>query len=147
MTTMEQPANAGAVAARNGAGTMVQVMTWPIIALLITGVWHFTVEAIWPDLRNLFLPAVLGPILLAYGAWAGYAAASASGSFVAAIVAGAILGILPLMLDTVGFGLILGRGFDAGLLAGIFGFSMVLFGSLLAGGYHEGTARAGNVSR
>jgi len=134
MTTMEQPIKGG-VAARSGATAMVGLMTWPIVALLITGAWHFTVEAIWPDLRNFFLPAVLGPVLLAYGAWAGYAAAGATGSFVAAIVAGAVLGILPLMLDIFGFGLILGRGVDAGLLAGVFGFSMVLFGSLLGGGY------------
>jgi len=110
-------------------------LVWPIVSLLITGMWHFAVEAIWPDLRNVFVPAVLGPILLAYGAWAGYRTANAGGGYVGAIVAGAILGVLPLMLDIVGFGMILGRGTDAGLLAGVFGFSMVLFGALLGGGY------------
>ena len=139
MTTMEQPINGGAVAAGSGAGVMVRALTWPIVALLITGGWHFTVEAIWPDLRNLFVPAVIGPVLLAYGAWVGYAAVSGTRTFVAAILGGAILGLLPLTLQTVGFGLILGRGLDAGLLAGIFGFTMVLWGSLLGGGF--GSAR------
>jgi hypothetical protein len=110
-------------------------LIWPIVSLLVTGMWHFTVEAIWPDLRTLFVPAVLGPILLSYGAWAGYRTVMAGGGYVAAIVAGAILGLLPLMLDIVGFGLILGRGIDTGALAGIFGLSMVLFGSLLGAGF------------
>jgi hypothetical protein len=113
-------------------------LIWPIVSLLITGMWHFSVEAIWPDLRNLFVPAVLGPILLSYGAWAGYRTVSAGGNYLVAIAAGAILGLLPLMLDTIGFGLILGRGLDSGSLAGIFGFSMVLFGSLLGGGLARG---------
>jgi len=134
MATMEQPITTRATS-RAGAGALVTVMTWPIVALLITGAWHFTVEAIWPDLKTFFVPAVLGPVLLAYGAWAGNAAVSNLGSFVAAVVAGAILGVLPLVLDVVGFGVLLGRGVDAGLLAGIFGFSMVLFGSLLGGGF------------
>jgi len=56
-------------------------------------------------------------------------------SFGLAIVAGAILGVLPLMLQSIGFGVLLGRGVDVGLLAGIFGFTMVLFGSLLGGGF------------
>lgn len=110
-------------------------LTWPIVSLLITGMWHFAAEAIWPDLQNLFVPAVLGPVLLAYGAWAGYRTANGGGGYAGAIVAGVILGVLPLMLDIVGFGVILGRGTDVGLLAGVFGFSMVLFGSLLGGGY------------
>ena len=144
MTTMEQPITGG-VTSRSGAATMVGVMTWPIIALLITGAWHFTVEAIWPDLKTFFVPAVLGPVLLAYGAWAGYGATGATGSFLAAIAAGAILGVLPLVLDVVGFGVLLGRGVDAGSLAGIFGFSMVLFGALAGGGYRASSARAAQV--
>ena len=117
-------------------------LVWPIVSLLITGMWHFAVEAIWPDLRNTFVPAVLAPLLLSYGAWAGYGTARAGGGYVGAIVAGAILGILPLALDVVGFGMILGRGSDVGLLAGVFGFSMVLFGALLGGGFATARAQA-----
>jgi hypothetical protein len=112
-----------------------RVLLWPIISLLVTGSWHFVVEAVWPDLRNYFVPAVLALVLIAYGAWAGYRSITAGGSYVTAIVAGLILGLLPLALDIVGFGLILGRGFDAGLLAGVFGLSVVVFGALLGGGF------------
>lgn len=125
-----------------GFSVLTAALVWPIISLLITGSWHFMVEAVWSDLQNAFVPAVLGPLLLSYGAWAGYRAVSVGGSYVTAIAAGAILGILPLMLDVVGFGVILGRGVDAGLLAGIFGFSMVLFGSLLGGGFALSGVRA-----
>jgi hypothetical protein len=73
--------------------------------------------------------------LLAYGIWVGYKAVHNAGTYLNAIVAGAVIGILPLMLDSVGFGMILGRGLQWGLLAGVFGFSMILFGSLIGSGF------------
>ncbi|MEO8625745.1 MAG: hypothetical protein ABI452_03505 [Candidatus Limnocylindrales bacterium] len=136
MTSYASGATRGAASTSSSMVTALRTgLVWPIISLLITGMWHFTIEAIWPELRSTFVPAVLGPILLSYGAWAGYRTALAGGGYVGAIVAGAILGLLPLMLDIVGFGVILGRGTDVGVLAGVFGFSMVLFGGLLGGGF------------
>jgi len=55
----------------------ITILTWPVISLLVTGATHFTLEAIWPDLRNTFIPPVLAPILLAYGLWVGYRAIGA----------------------------------------------------------------------
>jgi len=78
---------------------------------------------------------VLAPILLAYGAWVGYRAIGGGGAYLHAIVAAAILGILPIVLDVIGFGQILGRGTQAGVLAGLFGFAVIVFGSLLGGGF------------
>ena len=119
-----------------GAASALRVaLMWPVISLIITGMWHLSIEAIWPDLRNSFVAPVIAPILLTYGAWAGYGAVRASGSYVMAIVAGAILGVLPFMLQLVGFGILLGRGVDVGLLAGVFTFTMVLFGALIGGGF------------
>ncbi len=114
---------------------LYRTLKWPVISLLITGATHFMLEAIWPDLRNTFVPTVLAPILLAYGAWVGYRAIGAGGTYIHAIVAATILGILPIMLDVIGFGQILGRGTDAGVLAGAFGFAMIVFGSLLGAGF------------
>lgn len=74
-------------------------------------------------------------ILPAYGFWVGYRAIQAGGIYLHAILAAAILGILPIMLDVVGFGVILGRGVQAGELAGIFGFAFILFGSLIGAGF------------
>jgi hypothetical protein len=128
-------AEAQPVRSQGSVEGLITALTWPVISLIITGAWHLGVEAIWPDLRNLFIAPALAPLLLAYGAWAGYRTVTISGSFVVAVVAGAILGLLPLMLDIVGFGLLLGRGLDVGLLAGVFGLSMVLFGGILGGGF------------
>lgn len=113
----------------------VRTLKWPVISLLITGATHFLLEAIWPDLKTTFIPPVLAPILLAYGAWVGYRAIGAGGTYLHAIVAAAILGILPIMLDTIGFGQILGRGTEAGVLAGVFGFAVIVFGALIGAGF------------
>lgn len=113
----------------------VKTLTWPIISLLVTGATHFTLEAIWPELRNTFIPPVLAPILLAYGLWAGYRAIGAGGTYLHAIVAGIVLGVLPVVLDVVGFGVILGRGIDAGTMAGVFGMAVIVFGSLIGAGF------------
>jgi hypothetical protein len=112
-----------------------RTLKWPVISLLITGASHFTLEAIWPNLRNTFIPPVLAPILLSYGAWVGYRAIGAGGTYLHAIAAAAILGVLPIMLDVLGFGVILGRGTDAGVLAGVFGFAVIVFGSLIGAGF------------
>lgn len=114
---------------------LYKTLKWPVISLLITGGLHFTSEAIWPDLKAIFIPAVLAPLLLAYGFWVGYRAIQAGGTYLHAIVAAAILGILPIVLDVVGFGVILDRGVQAGQLAGIFGFAFILFGSLIGAGF------------
>jgi hypothetical protein len=114
---------------------LLNTLKWPVISLLITGGLHFTLEAIWPDLRNFFIPPVLALILLAYGLWVGYRATQVGGTYLHAVVAAAILGILPILLDIIGFGVILGRGYEAGLLAGVFGFASIIFGSLVGAGF------------
>ena len=113
----------------------VKTLRWPVICLLITGALHFTLEAVWPDLKNVFIPPVLSPLLLGFGVWAGYKMIHNGGNYLHAMGTGIVLGILPLVLDSVGFGMILGRGAQWGLLAGIFGFSMILFGSLIGSGF------------
>lgn len=114
---------------------LIKTLKWPVVCLLITGVVHFTLEAVLPDLKTLFIPPALAGLFLAYGVWVGYKSIHFGGSYLTAILAAAILGILPLILDTLGFGLILGRGLQWGILAGVFGFSMILFGALIGSGY------------
>jgi hypothetical protein len=112
-----------------------RTLKWPVISLLVTGATHFTLEAIRPDLRNTFTPPVLAPILLSHGGWVGHRAIGAGGTYLHAIVAATILGILPIMLDIVGFGVILGRGSDVGILAGVFGCAVIVFGTLIGAGF------------
>jgi hypothetical protein len=112
---------------------LFKTLKWPVISLLVTGSFHFLVEAIRPNLKNLFVAPTLAPILLAYGIWVGYRAIKNGGSYVTAIVAAVILGILPLVLETFGFGMIL--HFEGRALVGVYAFSMILFGSLIGSGY------------
>ncbi len=133
-TQQEISRTAGAAAARRMDGA-VRVLAWPVAALLVTGMVHITIEAIWPDLRTFFVPSALAPLLLAYGIWAGYRVTRAGGSAVTAAIAGLALGVLPLALDVVGFGILLDRGVQNGLLAGMFGMAMILFGALIGAGF------------
>jgi hypothetical protein len=117
---------------------------WPIAALIATGMLHLIAEAIRPDLRNEFSPAIVGVLLLAYGMWIGWSVTTAGGSIGVAVAAGAVVGILPLALDVVGFGVLLGRGVDAGLTAGVFGFLIVVFGALAGSAF--GASRAATAA-
>jgi hypothetical protein len=116
----------------------VRTLKWPVISLLIAGGVHFTIEALLPDLRQLFIPPALAPLFLAFGIWTGYKMVQSGGNYGHVIVAGLALGILPVLLDIFGFGMILGRGVPAGVLGGIFGLTMILFGSLIGGGFALG---------
>ena len=115
---------------------LFKTLKGPVISILITGSTHFILEAVWPDLQKLFVASSLAPLLLAFGIWVGYKAIHNGGNYLTAIVAGVILGALPLMLETFGFGMIL--GFSGRFLVGVYGFAMVLFGSLIGGGFALG---------
>ena len=121
---------------------IVDSLRWPVIALVITGTIHLLAEAVRPDLQHAFTPTTIGSILLAYGIWVGVRSIDAGASFVTAVGAGFVVGLLPLMLDIVGFGMLLGRGVDSGLTAGIFGLLMVAFGALIGAGFAASGRRA-----
>lgn len=114
---------------------LVDGLRWPIFALVVTGAVHLGAEALRPDLRNDFTPGTIGPVLLVYGLWVGYGLVVRGASFAQAVTAGVAVGLLPLALDVIGFGIVLGRGFDVGLTAGAFGLLVVLFGALAGAGY------------
>lgn len=114
---------------------LVKTLKWPVISLLITGALHFMLEAAVPDLKTIFTPPVLAPLLLSFGAWVGFRAVRNGGNLIHALIAAAILGLLPIILDVFGFGMILGRGVAAGTLAGLFGFAMIVWGALVGSGY------------
>jgi len=122
---------------------IVRTLKWPVISLLVIGTAHLIEEAVLPDLQSFYIPPVVGIILLVVGLWTGYLAVHNGGSFVTAILAGIILGLLPLLLDVVGFGMLLGRGVSPGMVAGVFGFSMVLIGSIIGGGFAVSTGSHG----
>jgi len=123
---------------------VMRALWWPIAALVATGMLHLAAEAVRPDLRNEFTPAIVGVLLLAYGLWIGWSVTAAGGSIGVALAAGAVVGVLPLALDVVGFGVLLGRGVDAGLTSGLFGFLVVVFGTLAGAAF--GASRQATAS-
>jgi hypothetical protein len=125
---------------------LVDSLKWPVVALIVTGMVHLAAEAVRPDLKNAFTPYTIGPILLAYGIWVGVRSIDAGASAAAAVAAGFVVGLLPLGLDVVGFGILLDRGVDAGLTAGVFGLLMVAFGSLIGAGYAASGRRSSTAT-
>ena len=124
---------------------LVQCLMWPVIALLVIGGSHLVVEAIRPQLGDLIGPAVVMPIHLVAGSWAAWMVLRNGGSFVLGLVAGAILGVLPLVLQVVGFGLILGRDASAVLTLGIFGLFTIFWGGVLGAGIAASTPSRGSA--
>jgi hypothetical protein len=120
----------------------IRGLTWPIISLLLVGGSHFVAEALRPELATLFTPPVVMPVYLLVGLWAGSSTVRAGGSAVQGIVAGAVLGLLPVVLQLVGFGMILGREAEATSLSAAFGFLGIVWGGILGTGYQEGTRAA-----
>ena len=114
---------------------LIKTLKWPFISMFVAGALHFTVEAIWPDLQSFYTTPLLGLVQFAYGIWVGYKTVHNGGNFLTAILYGALLGLFPLLVNPLSFGMILGRDLRAVMLAGVFGFSMVVFGSLVSGGF------------
>lgn len=112
-----------------------KTLKWPFIAVFIAGLLHFVLEATLPEIHNFFTPPVLGLVQFSFGLWVGYAAVQNGGRFFTALLYGALLGLFPLLVNPLSFGLILGRDLNTTVLAGVFGFSMIIFGSLVAGGF------------
>jgi len=113
---------------------LIRGLTWPIISLLIVGGSHLVGELLRPELQQVIVAAVVMPIYLVAGGWAGYGTVRSGGTFVHGLIAGAILGLLPLMLQVVGFGLILGRDSGAVMTSGIFGFLAIFWAGVLGSG-------------
>lgn len=113
---------------------LVGGLTWPVVTLLVIGGSHFLAEAFRPDLHDVITPPVVMPIYLVAGGWAALMTRREGGTYVLGLVAGAILGLLPLMLQVVGFGLLLGRDGAAALSSGLFGLLAIFWGGVLGAG-------------
>ena len=114
--------------------SLIRGLTWPVISILIVGATHLVAEAIRPELQDAIGTAVVMPIHLVAGGWAAYGTVRAGGTFVHGLVAGAIMGLPPLGLQLVGFGLILGRDPSVTTTLGIFGLFTMFWGGALGAG-------------
>ncbi len=114
---------------------LVKTLKWPFLGAFIAGALHWAVIGLWPELNGLYPTPVLGLIQFGFGITVGYAAVRNGANFAVAALCGALLGLFPLIVYPLSFGLILGEGLHTTLLAGIFGFTMMVFGSLVSSAF------------
>lgn len=113
---------------------LVRGLMWPVISLVAIGATHLVAEMLRPELHDAIGPAVALPIYLVAGALAAFGTIRAGGSAALGFVAGAILGLLPVALQFVGFGMILVRDGGAVATAAFFGWLGVFWGGALGSG-------------
>lgn len=114
---------------------LIKTLKLPFISMFITGAMHFALEAIWPDLQSLYTTPIVALVQFTYGIWVGYKTVDNGGNYLTAIWYGALLGLFPFVANPLTFWMILGRNFTAVMLAGVVGWSMVVWGSLVGGGF------------
>lgn len=114
--------------------SMTRAVAWPIVCLLVIGGTHLLAEAIRPELHDVVGPAVAMPIYLVVGGWAAFGVVRAGGTFVHGLLAGAILGLLPAMLQVVGFGVLLGHDAASVTTSALFGFIALVWGGSIGSG-------------
>jgi len=121
--------------------TMARAIAWPVLTLLIIGGTHLALEAVRPELHDVISPAAVMPIYLVVGGWTAFGVARTGGGFVGGLVAAAILGLMPAMLQLVGFGVLLGRDGGAVTTAALFGFAGMAWGGAIGAGIASATAQ------
>ncbi len=118
----------------SNVNALVRAIAWPVVSLLVIGAPHLVAEGIRPELHDVVAPAVAMPIYLVVGGWAAFAVVRGGATFVHGLVAGALIGLMPALLQFIGFGLILGRDATSVATAALFGFIAVFWGSSLGAG-------------
>lgn len=114
---------------------LVKILKWPVISFLTVSLVLLVTKIFFPELTNMFNPSIMSPVWLAFGIWIGYKTVQHGGDFRKVYAAGAFFGILPTILYVLDFGFLLGKDVSAGLLGGVFSFSMVIFGVVIGGGF------------
>lgn len=120
---------------------LVRGLMWPVISLVAIGATHLVAELVRPEIHEAIGPAVAMPIYLAAGAMAAYATLGAGGSAAHGFIAGAVLGLLPVVLQFVGFGVIAGRDSASVTTSAAFGWLGVFWGGALGSALAQILAR------
>jgi hypothetical protein len=113
---------------------MTRAVAWPVLSLLVIGGTHLLAEAVRPELHDVVGPAVAMPIYLVVGGWAAFGIVRAGGTFLHGLLAGAVLGVLPAMLQVIGFGVLLGHDAGSVTTSALFGFIALFWGGSLGSG-------------
>ncbi len=109
-------------------------MKWPIIGWVVVDLVFLGITFVG-GVMEMLTPGALSPLLLAFGAWAGYKTVEFKGNFVAVIVSGIVVGVVCGVLTIV---LLLAHGMTgSGVLLAefVFNLGMNLVGAIVGGGY------------
>jgi hypothetical protein len=109
-------------------------LLWPVMTLVAIGSTHLVTELIRPEMQAVFAPSVVMPIYLVAGGWAAFATLRTGSGLAIAVAAAAILGVLPVGLQLIGFGVLLGRDGATVTSSALFGFVAILWGGFLGAG-------------
>lgn len=119
---------------------MIRALTLPVAALIGVGATHLAAELVRPELQAAITPPVVMPIYLAFGAWAGAAAVRAGGSLAHGVAGGLAIGLLPVALQVLGFGVVAGRDGATVATNATLGFLGLAWGSVLGAGLSRALA-------
>ena len=113
---------------------VVRGLVGPIAVLVGIGATHLLAELARPELQTAFTPGALLPIYLVVGAWAGAAMVRAGATVAVGVLAGVAIGLMPVALQYIGFGIILGRDGAAVATSAAVGFLGLVWGAVFGSG-------------
>lgn len=114
--------------------SIARAIARPIVTLFVIGATHLALEALRPAMHDAIGPAVVMPIYLVIGGWTSFGVARAGGGYLGGLVAAIVLGLMPVMLQFVGFGTLLGRDGDAVTTSALFGLAGMTWGGAIGAG-------------
>jgi len=107
----------------------------PVISLAIAAVSHQLTVIIVPDLKPVFSPFTVGPLIqIPFGIIAGYKIVQFGGKYRHVLLAGILLSLVP-WIAKITFGIICGFGIIEIINESVFTMGMIFFGSLIGGSY------------
>jgi hypothetical protein len=126
----------------SNVNTLTRAVAWPVLTLLVIGGSHLVLEALRPELHDAIVPAAIMPIYLVIGGWTAFGVSRAGGGYLAGLAAAVLLGLMPAMLQVLGFGLLLGRDSATVTTAALFGLAGMTWGGAIGAGIASAIATA-----
>jgi hypothetical protein len=112
-----------------------KALKWPMISLAIAAVAHQITVIILPDLKPIFSPFTVGPLIVVpFGIVAGYKVVQFGGNYMHVMLVGILLSLVPWIAKII-FGSIGGAGVAEIVNESVFTMGMIFFGALIGGSF------------
>ncbi len=112
----------------------VRALKYPVITTIVVAILFVAISYV-AGVLNMLTAAVLAPVALAIGVWAGYKIVEFKGNYVDVIGAGVIVGIVGAVVILAGFGVVRGLGIGAMLPVSVLDMGFKIAGALVGGGF------------